>query len=301
MGKLDLQYEIANETPADAAPVQANYARIEQHVNSELIERGGTVAMTGQLRLAGNPLNALDATPKQYVDTIIPVGGIIMFSGIVAPTGGVWLMCDGATYQSTAYPELYALIGTRFGGSAGTFNTPQLINRVPIGGGGAIGFGAQGGSADAGDVTPHYHTIDHGHGSVPTGIEDSSHFHAGADHLHGVSIWSSEDGDHYHVVNSPGSQGFVASGTDGGPADVMTGGGGYVLQASTAGAGQHRHTINGATQAADRGLGTSGQSVNHRHGVDIPFFGGTSGWSGSDGTNRNLPPYLGIAFLVRAA
>lgn len=69
MTKIDLQYDLANDTPADAVPVEANFNRIEQHINQELIERDGTVAMREQLRLVNStPLNEFDATSKGYVD-----------------------------------------------------------------------------------------------------------------------------------------------------------------------------------------------------------------------------------------
>ena len=68
MAKLDMQYDILNDTPATASPVEANFNRIEQHINQELIERDGTVAMRAQLQLVGDPVTDLDAAPKQYVD-----------------------------------------------------------------------------------------------------------------------------------------------------------------------------------------------------------------------------------------
>lgn len=71
MAKISLPYDVANYTPADATPVETNFNRIEQHINQEVIERGGTVAMTGQLKLAADPLSPLDASTKQYVDTAI--------------------------------------------------------------------------------------------------------------------------------------------------------------------------------------------------------------------------------------
>ena len=70
MAKLDVTYDILNDAPASASPVEANFNRIEQHINQEVIERGGTVAMVAQLQLVGDPVTPLDAAPKQYVDAI---------------------------------------------------------------------------------------------------------------------------------------------------------------------------------------------------------------------------------------
>lgn len=62
------------------------------------------------------------------------VGMITMFAGTTADVPPGWLLCDGSEYLQTAYPELYALIGTTFGTAAvsGYFVVPDFRNRVPI-------------------------------------------------------------------------------------------------------------------------------------------------------------------------
>ena len=46
-----------------------------------------------------------------------------------------WLLCNGASYSTTDYPDLFAVIGYTFGGSENNFNVPnykgkflQMIN-----------------------------------------------------------------------------------------------------------------------------------------------------------------------------
>jgi microcystin-dependent protein len=53
-----------------------------------------------------------------------PAGTVISFAGASAPAG--YLVCDGSTVASAAYPELYAAIGTLWGGDATNFNLPDL-------------------------------------------------------------------------------------------------------------------------------------------------------------------------------
>ena len=60
-----------------------------------------------------------------------PTGAIIIFGGVAAPFG--WLLCDGSTYSSAAYPSLFAVIGYLYGGSAGNFQVPDLQTRIPVG------------------------------------------------------------------------------------------------------------------------------------------------------------------------
>lgn len=62
-------------------------------------------------------------------DAFAPTGAIIAFAGVAAPSG--WLLCDGSAVGRTQYAELFAIIGTSFGGgdSVNTFNLPDLRGR----------------------------------------------------------------------------------------------------------------------------------------------------------------------------
>jgi len=71
------------------------------------------------------------------------VGEIRNFSfgsvqGNPAPTG--WMPCDGRSLQINQYAALYSLLGTAFGGTATTFNLPDLRGRVAV----SQGVNAQG-------------------------------------------------------------------------------------------------------------------------------------------------------------
>ena len=62
------------------------------------------------------------------------VGQIIMFAGNYAPEG--WALCDGSLLPVADYEDLFALIGTTYGGDGQeTFGLPDLRGRVPIGDG----------------------------------------------------------------------------------------------------------------------------------------------------------------------
>jgi microcystin-dependent protein len=302
--KVDLQYDLVNYTPASASPPQANFSRIEQHVNQELIERDGTVAMRAQLQLVGDPVNALDAAPKQYVDQVLPVGIIMMYGGTVAPPGGRWALCNGAELQTTDYPALYAVLGIAYGGSAGRFNLPNLTDKFPRG----AAPGATGGNADA-VVAPHTHPIDHTHAAAATGVESANHSHAGVDHLHGISINTGGAGNqHYHPMNAmefirynPFAPSATLAGTtpgNGVPIDVFQISGMTTSYESH----DHGHAVNGATQGADRALSTTGVSANHTHNFQPPALSGSSGaasGAAASVTNANLPPYLGVTYIIR--
>jgi microcystin-dependent protein len=289
---IDLQYDLTNYTPADAGPVEANFNRIEQYVNQELIIRDGTVAMTGDLQLARDPATPLAAATKRYVDDILPVGIIIPYAGTVAPPGGRWMPCDGRTLATAAYPVLFGVIGYNFGGSGGAFNLPNMTGRVTVGSG-AAAVGTTGGSAN-GVVVDHTHTISHTHTTDPVG----DHYHGGvSDHYHALGGSTGlESSPHYHEGVAGSGQAYV---TYGGPLQVGTGSGVFGTAPSTNWNKQdHTHVLPANTGAADRGLVT-GYAGTHAH--SIPAGGGSSG--GASGavaaTNANMQPYVVVTNLIR--
>lgn len=67
-----------------------------------------------------------DVTWKEYSDKGL-VGEVRVFAA--APTSSDWMLCDGRSLSSTAYPELFKAIGTAYGGSGSNFNIPNLVGK----------------------------------------------------------------------------------------------------------------------------------------------------------------------------
>lgn len=97
------------------------------------------------------------------------IGEIRQVSFLFAPPG--WLQCDGSLQQISAYPSLYQLIGTTYGGDGqSTFALPDLRGRVAVGagsgGGQSVQLGQQIGSESvaltAQQVAAHTHTLSTG-------------------------------------------------------------------------------------------------------------------------------------------
>jgi microcystin-dependent protein len=89
---------------------------------------------------------------------ILPIGGVppgtvLDFAGDVAPNG--YLICDGSTYNKSNYPNLWEVVGNKFGGSDPTFNVPDLRDKFTKGKGTGDNIGDSGGSADA----DHTHSV----------------------------------------------------------------------------------------------------------------------------------------------
>ncbi|MEM1220484.1 MAG: tail fiber protein, partial [Bacteroidota bacterium] len=59
------------------------------------------------------------------------IGTITMFAGDFAPLN--WAFCNGQILPISQAPELYAIIGTRYGGDGQTsFALPDMRGRAPI-------------------------------------------------------------------------------------------------------------------------------------------------------------------------
>lgn len=197
--------------------------------------------------LDANPLRRESRKQAQRAQSAIPVGTILPYGGSTAPAG--FAMCDGTALSRTKDAALYAVIGTTYGVGDGstTYNTPNLVNRFPVGAGGLYASGATGGSKDAIAVS-HTHTAT---------VTDPSHGH-------GVT-----DGTHAHTV--------LGSGGGGGASGLVGNDGG------------------GPTGGADSSFNGSNISVNSSTtGITVGIS-----TTGSSGTNANLPPYLGVNYIIK--
>ena len=89
--------------------------------------------------LVSNEINDVISTYRPKAGFIYPL------ASSVVPEG--FLLCDGAAYSRTEYPELFTAIGTIYGAGDGstTFNVPNLATRVPVGTGTGYALGATGG------------------------------------------------------------------------------------------------------------------------------------------------------------
>ena len=280
--------DILNNTPADAVDVDYNFKNIQSHIANELINRDGSVAMTGPITVPP-PTAPNHAASKAYVDAATPVGVINPYAGATAPTG--WALCDGSSKTTTdpLYAALFAVIGYTYGGSSGSFNLPNLQGRFPVGKGTTAPFTAlntPGGTKDA-IVVGHSHIVQaHQH-------DLSNHQHVGR-HTHGLIGTGNQSANHVHNVMAPGWFAHGQNGTVGHTA-VPAGTGNTFLEFNNA-------------------PGTTNNLSDHTHNINIPESTAltdgpntnTSGYAspatdtqGSAGTNQNLPPYVVLNYIIR--
>ena len=80
----------------------------------------GTIGHTGITGMTGftGPLGPTGTSG-------VPVGAVTAYAGSSVPSG--WLLCNGFTYSTATYPDLYSAIGYTYGGSGSSFRVPNLL------------------------------------------------------------------------------------------------------------------------------------------------------------------------------
>jgi microcystin-dependent protein len=179
-----------------------------------------------------NLSGAVNWNQNQF-NTLMPMGGIIMWSGASIPSG--WALCNGQTVAKSD--------------GSGNITTPNLIDRFIVGAGSTYPITAAGGNAFIALSTAQLPA--HSHSATADGQGDHNHVASGT---------TDAVGDHAHSNQNLGS---VQAGSDNGGANVAvnTGYSSGRFQANTNGAGAHSHTFNVTTDI--HGIHTHNISVGN--------------------------------------
>ena len=200
-----------------------------------------------------------------------PIGGIAMWAGSVASIPANYILCDGTSYPTSYYPELFAAINYYYGGSGANFLVPDIT--IP-----------QNSFLDTGRTLETY----------TTQLTQST------GHVHTLNSHSSTG--HSHTLNSHSSTGHTHT------LGASTGNGGtdHIHGATTGNASaNHQHTANSAAQSANHvhtyfkgnsgGNTTTGlNSANHTHSIAIDSGGATHTHDLLTGASFN---YVGSGYL----
>jgi len=280
----------SNGTNADANQVNGNFSYLVNWLNTYVIQPDTAVFTVFPTLPSSDPSNAYHAAHKNYVDNWFPAGSIIQYAGATAPSG--WVFCDGASYDGSnpIYSRLYGVISTLYGGSAPSFQVPDLRGRVPVGRqAGDTEFGNlnnKGGakthalsSSEVG-VVSHSHTATSTSSGATTIGSDGTHSHTQSNnsnlenHAHNNSARTIASGTHGHTLT-----GDVAAGISGGTQiNINTGPSPSLLTTTIDNAGLHSHT---ATTTV-----TTTTTVNPATAVAAT-------------AHNNLQPYIAVNFIIK--
>jgi microcystin-dependent protein len=204
----------------------------------------------------------------QFVNAVSPnpVGSLQAYAGASAPTG--WLMCDGTSYSTSVYPDLFSVLGYTYGGSSGNFNVPDLRGRVPIG----AGTGAQNGGTGSGVISGGTSLTARSRGAFGGDERLQTHTHTG------TTGNMNSNNVHQPYVVSPGGHTWGA--------DFGGTGGFAVFKFSPS-------SINGGCYG-NVPLRTEAFDINHQHNFT------TNTHNQSTGTGANMPPFVVTNYIIKA-
>lgn len=215
------------------------------------------------------------------------VGMIMPYAGTTTPTG--WLLCDGSTFSSTTYPQLYALLGNS--------NTlPNLREKYLLGYDSATPARTLGSTV----TSTHSHSASYGVNNPNTATAFATTTSNFA-HGHGVNyngIAGDGNGNHIHIQYAYGNTGGMTSTgnfSQAAPLNASTatsahthyynwGGINYISSGGTG----HGHGINAVNSAP--------QTVGHAHNFDAS----ANATNLANSTSNTVPITVYVNFIIKA-
>jgi microcystin-dependent protein len=214
----------------------------------------------------------------------IPVGSGALWFTSTPPAN--WLLCQGQSLATTGtYAALFAIIGYAYGGSGANFNLPNFTNFFPVGAGGSYALAGTGGEANhvltVSELAAHPHPITdvaHNHG-----VNQSPHNHGDPSHNHGAS--GSQDAHSHGLTQSV----IVTSGSGATP-------GGSAFSAGSPRTDTQQPNVYVSVAGAYTGIQAANANVSlNASGTGLSTTQNAGGGAG----HNNLPPFLGINFIIK--
>lgn len=225
-------------------------------------------------------------------------GTIKKHAGASIPPG--YLRCDGASYATATYADLFAVIGYTYGGAGANFTVPDFKGRHAIGVSSLYGLGADEGLAEGSRSAGHGHLNDETEttpaldSTATTPTSDATGATADIDHEHNVVF----SGDHDHSGVTASASAGTAMGGSGTPVDLTRIGHTHAIPST---GDQHDHTMGGphvpGQEAQSKPTGSS-HPHNHNHGGHGHghHHGGHKHQHGHDSKTR---PHKAAYFIIK--
>ena len=216
-----------------------------------------------------------------------PVGTIIAWGGPLSSIPDNYQLCDGGTPQTSTLQDLLG---------AGA-NVPDLRDRFIIGAGNNYSVDATGGSADATLVAHSHQVDDHDHGNGSLSV--SSHRHQVDDHNHGNGSLSAAN--HRHIF--PGDDHLAFANGQNGWSSSTAGTFNMDADSSSSGNGKMFYTTYSGSLNVSGSTGDSNPYTDYSGSLNVSGSTGDSNPNtdsqGVSGTNKNLPPYYALCYIIK--
>ena len=173
-----------------------------------LVSPGGQQGIPGPNAVSTDAANAATwgSDGKLFVPWV-PTGVALDFAGSTAPVG--FLLCDGTSYATSAYPALFNVLGYTWGGSGANFNVPDSRGRASIGVGQGSGLTNRTLAATGGEEA---HAISIAELAVNTHTQNS-HTHTDSGHTHSIPnyAFAGASGGATNVVSGSSATGSASA------------------------------------------------------------------------------------------
>ena len=259
-------------------------------------------------------------------------GTVIMWGGTVDNVPDGYLLCNGASYNTTTYDKLFDSIGYVHGGSGTTFQVPDLRDRFIVGAGSQYDSADVGGQDDISltqsQLPSHTHAIEntdlsHSHSlagnatavdNTPISVlggttADGRHVHTASSTAAGFHGHAVSDPGHVHSYSAPGGQGDDSGRSDRNYArtrDVNRSSRASLTGIGIIGNGTHNHpiTVNITNSGHYHSISAAG-TASHNHsltGSTVSSLGShnhTAQATGGGAAHENRPPYYALVYLIQ--
>lgn len=209
--------------------------------------------------------------------TPAPIGSIQMWPSDTLPIA--YKLCDGSSLDKTEYAELYAILGTTYGGSGNTFNLPNLKGRFVAGKDPSVTDYAE--LANTG-----------GANKVALGVSEMpKHNHNSATSTSDKEVSTSNEGKHSHNVNwgtyGDSGEGYYG-GRTGGASNFPT----YVDTNCPL-----KDIWYGEGKSTENTKGFVAKDGEHSHSFDMYARGGDV--NGVTVAHENRPPFIVLNYIIK--
>ena len=273
---------------------------VSQTVSSTTIT--GAAAAVSVTAPAGDNTNQV-ATTAFVTQNAVLSGSLLMWPTASAPSG--YLLCNGTAVSRSTYANLFSVIGTTFGAgdTTTTFNLPNYVNRMPFGANATTTASVTGtindGSTNAGTILTvtavGSGTLAVGQAITGTGITAGTRITAFVSGSGGTGTYTvniSQLVASTTITAAP----FVSVGSAGGSTDSVVVS--HTHTATSVDSG-HSHTYLKTTGPGGSGPDALGSATTDYVGTGYANITTTIASAGVSGVNANLPPYLGINFIIK--